>query len=734
MQFPLHWIGASLQPEDFERFGPLFRQTVRQALSCETVCLEPVSAAGANNAERAEGQNRRAAQPTINPAGPFLSLPLWAGEQFLGFAVAGGGDPILYGGRSQEWLRERGILIGREMQLIKQWGTDPATGLPNTQAFMGRLQIQLAEPTAGPEAREGAGGQLMLLEVYPWVRNAEQGLLAIAKIASQLDSLIGSGSPLHHLGAGIFAQLRQSSPEEALKIGNGILRWLKRENVIRGHIGLTAVPADDTGLQAEREQRAAQVLEQAWQALRVARRRGPHALCTHAVLASRKEHSFNEIPPAVMNELRKRWRKVERFALLLLHQDQETILPDFLAVLSSSAGADGIILPLSEREHYIFLPDAGETEARQWIAGSKKLLAIVKSMTFSAGIALFPCADFKKTDLPANARKALLHTRFFGPDSATVFDSVSLNISGDVYYEEGDLARAVKEYRRGLVLAADNVNLLNSLGVACAQMNRYRSAIPLFEKALAIDPENFMALFNLGYAHLALTDTAKAIDCFARALARDGHHFEILLQLGKLYCQTGRFQEAVELLARAELLGTVDDNSAGRGRVYYYLGQADQGLGRHQRAIIHLQKAVQYNPRDAGAISLLGELYAREGQGEEIATALCRQAVELDDSQSDHWYRLGLVQWLRGEEKEAVTAVRQSLRLNRRNIAALRLLGDIFARQRRFALARQTHQRLLKLRPEGAQEPPGRPVEAKIHEDTRNRTPETKNFVALSGR
>jgi tetratricopeptide (TPR) repeat protein len=733
MQFPLRWIGASLQPEDFERFGPLFRRTVRQFLSCETVCLDPVSTAVADDvANAADGQNRRAAQPSIDPAGPFLSLPLWAGEQLLGFAVAGGGDPILYGGRSLDWLHERAILIGRELQLIKQWGTDPVTGLPNAQAFLERLQIQVAESAAGIVPGESAG-QLMLLEVYPWVRNAEQGLLAITKIASQLDSLIGSGSPLHHLGGGIFAQLRQNSSEEVLKIGNGILRWLKRENVVRGHIGLAAVPVHPDGQEAGREQRAAQMLEQAWQALRVARRRGPHALCTHAVLASRQEHPFNETPPAAMNELRKRWRKVERFALLLLQQDQETTLSNFRAVLSSLAGVDGIILPLSEREDYVFLPDAGEAEARCWIAGAKKLLSAAEA-TFSAGIALFPCAVFKKADMPANARKALLHTRFLGPDSTTVFDSVSLNISGDVFYEEGDLARAVKEYRRGLILAGDNVNLLNSLGVAYAQMNRYRSAIPLFERALASDPENFMALINLGYAHLAFADTAKAMDCFARALARDGHHFELLLQLGKLYCQTGRFQEAAELLARAEQLGAADDNNAGRGRIYYYLGQAAQGLGRHQQAIIHLQRAVQYNPRDGGAISLLGELYAKEGQGEEIATALCRQAVELDDSQSCHWYRLGLVQWLRGEEKEAVTAVRQSLRLDRRNIAALRLLGEIFTRQRRFSLARQLHQRLLKLRPEEAQEASRWPGEALIPENSPNRAPAAKNFVVISGR
>jgi tetratricopeptide (TPR) repeat protein len=345
----------------------------------------------------------------------------------------------------------------------------------------------------------------------------------------------------------------------------------------------------------------------------------------------------------------------------------------------------------------VFLPGAGREEVAAWSERFRRELEPPGS--YSAGIALFPCGDFKKAEMVLNARKALLHTRFLGPGSATIFDSVSLNISGDFYYEEGDLARAVREYRRGLVLDGGSVNLLNSLGVAYARMNRYRQAIPLFEQALAGEPGNFMALFNLGYAHLHFGETGRAVECFERALEADGKHFDLLLQLGRLYCQIGRFREAAALLARAEGLDADGRNGAGQGRVSSYLGQAHKGLGDHQHAIVYLQRAVQYNPRDAAAISLLGELYALEGQGDEIALSLCRQAVELDDSRSEHWCRLGLVQWLAGKGEEAEAAVRRSLSLERTNVAALRLLGEISCRQGRSARARQIWGRLLRLRP-----------------------------------
>jgi tetratricopeptide (TPR) repeat protein len=701
MHSPFNWAG-DLQPEDLERFGVLFKPMVRRVLACEFVNFAP---AFLSEEETGRGENGPSRKPAIEPAGNSLSLPLLAeGGRLFGHALARGGDPVLYRSRSQEWLLEKSELLCREMQLIKRLATDPATGLPNGQVLLEQLRVLPTETAEGSTAGKDGPGYLMLIEIYPRARNAEQALLAIAKMGAQLDGFIGDHALLYHLGAGVFAQLRVNMAEEqVLKIGHGILRLLKRENLARAHIGIAEVPGRLSA--ATGEEGAAEVFRQAWQALGVARRRGPHALCTQKVLACRKDYPFNEIPPAVDTALKRLWRKVTRFGLILLHQDQTATAPHSPVQLHSSADSGYTLLPLSPGEAFVFLPGAGREEVDRWIAEFKARLEPATELSYSMGIALFPCGDFKKSETPLNACKGLRHTRFFGPNSATFFDSASMNISGDIFYEEGDLARAVKEYRRGLGLAPENVNLLNSLGVAYAQMNRYRQAMPFFEKVLTIDPENFMALYNLGYAHLEFSDTAGAVACFTRALAGDEQNFDLLLQLGKLYCRTGKFREAAELLARAELLDTEGRNPAGQGRLCFYLGLACKGLGERQQAIIHLQRAVQCNPQDARAISLLGELYGVEGQGEEIALSLCRQAVELDDSQSEHWRRLGSIQWLRGEEAKAVFAVNQSLRLDRRNFAALRLQGEIFERRGRVANARRTYERMLKIRP-GDQEAP----------------------------
>ena len=100
----------------------------------------------------------------------------------------------------------------------------------------------------------------------------------------------------------------------------------------------------------------------------------------------------------------------------------------------------------------------------------------------------------------------------------------------------------------------------------------------------------------------------------------------------------------------------------------------------NQEAIRILQRAIQHNPRDATSLSLLGELYCLEKQGEDIALSFCRRAVELDDTRWDHWYRLGWVLFQCGQNEEARSALGDSLARNKKAIAVRYLLGRTYQR------------------------------------------------------
>ena len=78
-----------------------------------------------------------------------------------------------------------------------------------------------------------------------------------------------------------------------------------------------------------------------------------------------------------------------------------------------------------------FFPEKNDVYCFELAEKVKKNLAEHRNETVTIGIASYPAIDFKKHQILDNARKALDHAGFFGPDSMVVFDSVSLNISGD---------------------------------------------------------------------------------------------------------------------------------------------------------------------------------------------------------------------------------------------------------------------------------------------------------------
>ena len=74
---------------------------------------------------------------------------------------------------------------------------------------------------------------------------------------------------------------------------------------------------------------------------------------------------------------------------------------------------------------------------------------------FPSGLPNIRCTSSIIVQTLQNACKALDHGAFFGPDACVVFDAISLNISGDRFYQSGDLNAAIDEYHFALTLDDD---------------------------------------------------------------------------------------------------------------------------------------------------------------------------------------------------------------------------------------------------------------------------------------
>jgi tetratricopeptide (TPR) repeat protein len=281
------------------------------------------------------------------------------------------------------------------------------------------------------------------------------------------------------------------------------------------------------------------------------------------------------------------------------------------------------------------LPDTNGSEGLKIARDFQNRLAEKAEQTVTIGIASFPIITFKKSDMINNARKALEHAAFFGPGSAVAFDGVSLNISGDKLYENGDLMEAVEEFKRALLVDPSNVNVHNSLGVCYGLQGEYDSAIEEFNAAAAIDPSEYMAMFNLGLVHTLKNQAEKALEFFLSADKIKADVYEVIFQSGKLYFESGDLEKAQSFLERAVKL---DPNS---GAVYQYLGECYAADNLMQDAISAYKKAIRHNPHDAASMSALGCLLDNQGENPEITLMFCRESVGLSPENGLFRYRLG---------------------------------------------------------------------------------------------
>ena len=651
MSFPFLLEEQGLQSEDLTLLSPLFRRTVQAHLPCTGLWFvgPQVSGDGLPSSLRAGVEVVRSGLQPVKDRRlePALYLPLWAGEQLCGVVVLSGvAAPVL--DLPVARLLEKSKAISREMALVKQAALDPVTGLAG-----GRLLVAALAELLGGAAEDAGCHCLLLLEIVPREKNSERAVAALKRTGAALQSLIGHLAPPCHFGNGVFGLLWEGVAEDAaLKMADQLLQWHKREIGGQAHIGLVEFDRSAAGVN--------DLLDQGWQALATARKRGPFGLCPYSSVAGRADHPLAPPPARIIARLRRLWQDQSRFVLVEWRRDDEqSVFP--LARLEE-AGLVLAAVDLSDERGYLLLPGASEKQAEEWGRRSQAMMAEL-GVSFSMGMAAYPNHNFKKTEMVANCRKALLHTAFFGAATFTMFDGVSLNISGDIYYNEGDMARAAREYQHGLQLDPKNVNLLNSLGVTHAQMTRYKKAIPLFEQVLEVDRSNFMALCNLGFAHLACQNRLKAIAAFEEALLCQDDYFDLLLQLGKLYLAEGRYAEAVTVLQKAEKVGPAGIRDVSHGAVHRFLGEAHFGMESFQEAMTSLQRAVRYNSRDAVSLSLLGLAYGQQGQGDDIARSLCRQAVDIEPLEWRHWLRLARVELLVGDTAAARKALQESRRL-----------------------------------------------------------------------
>ena len=324
----------------------------------------------------------------------------------------------------------------------------------------------------------------------------------------------------------------------------------------------------------------------------------------------------------------------------------------------------------------VFLPGADRERAEEQGHALRDRARSERATTVSIGLSLFPCAGFSKRDLLENARKALIHTGFFGPDTQTVFDAVSLNISGDRLFEAGHLEQAVQEFHRALALDPENVNVRNSLGVCYAQMGRIDEAAAEFSRVAAIRSDDFMPHYNLGCALASLGRAQEAEVALKRAADLDSTAPAVWFQLATLCKEGDRTEEAVSHLRR-----TVELRPQWL-HAWRLFGNWLLEKGEDEEAMAAFKRALRLNAADAAALSGLAVVYGQREMNREVALSLARRSVQLEPDNALYLERFARLLFQSGEVEEALTHCRRAAELTPEDGRIQELLGELAGAQR----------------------------------------------------
>ncbi len=302
----------------------------------------------------------------------------------------------------------------------------------------------------------------------------------------------------------------------------------------------------------------------------------------------------------------------------------------------------------------LFFPHTGETACLELAERLQAEFSENTGKTATAGIAVYPTLTFEKPAILENAAKALAHAEFFGPGSRVPFDAVSLNISGDRYYQNGDIAGAIQELEMALALDPENVNALNSLGVCRGISGQLDNALFSFETAISLDPRELMPVYNAGYTHLLKKDHAAALQYFHQAEQINAEVYELAFQTGRTYLQ---IQNPIKARPYLETAARLNPQSCAAFRL---LGECYHLMERLSDAVTAYKSALKLNAHDAATLSALGFLYEMQGQNAEIALMFCEQGSRFDPENGLFKHRLARIHFNRGQLDEALEAFREA--------------------------------------------------------------------------
>ncbi|MBE9224109.1 tetratricopeptide repeat protein [Phormidium sp. LEGE 05292] len=241
---------------------------------------------------------------------------------------------------------------------------------------------------------------------------------------------------------------------------------------------------------------------------------------------------------------------------------------------------------------------------------------------------------------------------------------------GDIFYDQENLEQAIANYKQAIEIEPEFVAAYLGLGQVYLVLGNYQEAIDNFNQSIQINPKNPVAYFNLGTAFHSQDNLEQAIANYRQAIELEPEYTRVYNQLGVALQQQGELDEAI--LAYREAVMLVPDYARANSNLGYALLQQEET----EEGIEFLEIARELfrtaeNHKEADEIDAflqkrIAETYYQRGEEffeqDKFAEAIAayQEAIRIDSSYVDAYFKMGIASFKQGKRSQASIALRKA--------------------------------------------------------------------------
>ncbi len=329
--------------------------------------------------------------------------------------------------------------------------------------------------------------------------------------------------------------------------------------------------------------------------------------------------------------------------LALAENDVDRAQEELNKAVDQNPNLPGAFLGLSRTALAKGKPDAAEKQAQKALALDPK----IHDGRLQLGTALWKLGRLD------DAIKELTQAKEDDPRSVNI--PITL---GAVSIEKGDLDAATANLLgNALQKEPGNADANFYMAVVKRKRSEYTQAIELMKKAIDHSPRRPEFHYELGNIYMDARKGSEAVDEWKAALALEPKYADALQALGKNALDRNKPKDAIEYFNRAL------DADPARSRIYASIGEAQAMANQWQKAIDAYLRALGAEPGFKEVYPRLANAYVEKKKLSEAITWY-RKAVQAEPNDMMSWYNLGFVLKDKDQDKEAIAAFEEFLKLN----------------------------------------------------------------------